>query len=109
MPETARRVPGMAISVRSTAIHQAGGDPEIAQAAAEAIAAGETLLIRVSPQLYRNKAYSGWRATAWTVSVPGVEEGEAFKEALTAFFAAVATGELPALVATLEGFREGAR
>ena len=97
----------MAISVRSLAVQQAGGDPQLQEAAQQAQAAGEPLQIRFSPQVYKpaTRTYASWRDTSWTVGVPGAEEAEQVKAAVEAFFAAVATGDVEGLRGVLVAFR----
>lgn len=99
----------MTISVRSMTLAQAGGDPQLADAMALADAKGEPLQIRMQPQLYRagERTYQGWKDTSWTVGVPTVAEAEELRDALGAFFEAVAVGELAELTATLRAWRAG--
>lgn len=99
----------MAISVRSASVLQAGGDPQLLEAGSLAQQVGRPLQIRVSLQLKvaGTKSYVGWRDTSWTVSVGGAEEAEQVKDALQAFFGAVATGRLGELTEVLSGFQGG--
>ena len=109
MRTSASSLSAMAISVRSASVLQAGGDPQLLEAGELAKASGRPLQIRMNLQLKvaGSKSYAGWRDTSWTVSVSGAEEAELVKDALQAFFGAVATGRLGELTEVLSEFGGG--
>lgn len=110
MTVLARRVSHMAITVRATVVRQAGGDPQLQEAAERGLAKGDPgIQIRLSPQIYNAAAgnYAGWRDTNWMVTVETPEEGEAVKGALAAFFDALALGESEKLTKVLRELQGG--
>lgn len=101
----------MTITVKSTVMLQGGLDSRLQEIAEQAEKAGQPIKIRIPLQLYRQagNAYTGWNDSLWSVEVPGVTEAEAVRQALVAFFGALATGRLDALTDGLKGFAEEGR
>lgn len=107
--EAVDRVRGMEISVKSTTRLQSGPDAQLLEAAQWAKDAGEALQIRLSPTFYRPslRSYQSWRDTSWTIEVGQPDEAPAIKDALEAFFGALATGGVGELTEVLKGFKAG--
>lgn len=103
--------PLMGITVKSTVMLQGGLDSRLQEIAEQAQKVGQPIKIRVPLQLYRpqGNAYTGWNDSLWTVEAPGVVEAEAVRQAMVAFFGALATGRLEALTDGLKEFAEEGR
>lgn len=104
--DTVRR---MEIAVRSTTRLQSGPDTQLLEAAQWAKEAGEALQIRLSPTFYKPSArsYQSWRDTSWTIEIVQPDEAPEIKDALEAFFGALATGGVRELTEVLQGFKAG--